>query len=149
MTANNSIQKFADDFWRYASNTKGIVAIEDAFINWAKNSNMTTREFSRVWARIHDDISTKFGLKKADISFSRTDDILDLVDLLKNTGVENIENVLSETSSVDEKETPPELEPDGLSSTSSPESLENETPGLELEKEEETPDLKLTESLLL
>ena len=154
MTAKDSIQKYANNFWKYASNTKGVIAIEDAFINWAHSSDMTIKEFSHVWAKIHDDISTKFGLKKADISFSRTDDILELAELLKNTGVEDVESVLNESLPAGEEALTPEPGPGD-----SIKDIADETPpgpppegGMTepgLEEGGESPDLKLTESLLL
>lgn len=89
MTAENKVQAFADNFWKHASNTKGVVSLDDVYIDWANNSEMTMDEFKKVWAKIHDDINTKYGLKKADISFSRTDDILDLIKLLKDTDIDS------------------------------------------------------------
>jgi hypothetical protein len=151
MTAENRIQGFANNFWKYASNTKGVLAIEDAFINWANNSDMTIKEFGHVWSKIHDDIYTKFGLKKADISFSRTEDLLEIADMLKNMNVEDIDDV--NDLELPNTEEPATFEP----SLAEPPNTENEIPSSTppetetppIEEGGEKPELKLTESLLL
>jgi hypothetical protein len=147
MTAENRIQKFADNFWKFASDTKGILKIEDVYIDWANNSDMTVKEFGHVWSKIHDDINLKFGLKKADISFSRTEDILELADMLRNTDIENIENV-----NLPETEEPITPEPNLTEPTEPIEptsTIPPETEPSPMEEGGEKPDLKLTESLLL
>jgi hypothetical protein len=155
MTTENKVQEFSNAFWKYASDTKGILALEDAYINWANNSGMTIREFGQVWAKINDDISSKFGLKKADISFSRTDDILELADLLKNTGVEDIKSLpLDKKPSTPELNLEPELdlskEPEStIKEKPVPPSSEGDVAEPGLEEGGAEPELKLTESLLL
>ena len=160
MTAENKIQAFANSFWKHASNTKGILSLEDAYINWSNNSGMTISEFGHVWARINDDVSTKFGLKKADISFSRTEDMLEFIKALQGVDIENLkeedlESLVEGVPPKPELDTEPEL---GAPPETSPEI--NEKPdfgpppeggvgGPGLEEGGEEPDLKLTESLLL
>ena len=159
MTVENKVQQFANNFWKYASNTKGVLALEDAYINWANNSGMTIKEFGHVWAKINDDVCNKYGLKKADISFSRTDDILDLVELLKNIEPENIES--NDIENLIEPEIKPEPGLAGppkeplpeMSDKSSPPPTPEENiggePAIPEGGAETSPDLKLTESLLL
>lgn len=154
MGVENNVQKFADNFWKYASDTKGILSIEDVYIDWANNSNMTIKEFGQVWSKIHDDISTKFGLKKADVSFSRIEDIFDLADKLKGTDT-NLENTLPVTEEPitpePEPGSPSDIAPIGGGAPPTSEPLASEpSPGGGSEPGMDTgPDLDLVHSLNL
>lgn len=158
MISEDLRKTYVDDFWKYASQVKDVLYLEDAFIDWAMQSKIRVNDLKPIWANINDDVFQSFGLKQADVSFSRIEDLYELFDKLQNNEEDEIvqsqqPEIPSEELDMKDllnKEIPPSPEEEPPKNDLAPPKIETEQPNIEPEGEKvEEGDLNLTESLLL
>jgi len=65
MLSINSVEKHTKDFWKYASQTRGVLEIKDAFMDWAKDANIDLKAFQIIYASVNYDVNNAFDLRSA------------------------------------------------------------------------------------
>jgi hypothetical protein len=67
MVNREVIDTHAKDFWKFASQTKGVCDIEDVYMDWAKTASIDINEFTETWKQVNLDILESFGIKNASL----------------------------------------------------------------------------------
>lgn len=65
------MEKHVKSFWNYIKEFRGTADLDNVFLKWAANNNLTLNDAQKVWQRVNRDIYTTFG-KTADINVSYT-----------------------------------------------------------------------------
>lgn len=55
------LESKAKEFWKFASEYKGIANIEDVFIDWANKEKFSLKEATGIWQKVDEDIMENFG----------------------------------------------------------------------------------------
>jgi len=58
------IESRSEEFWKYASNVKGVSTIEDVFIDWVEKENLSIKEVTDIWNKIGQDVLDAFELDR-------------------------------------------------------------------------------------
>ena len=58
------IESKTKEFWKFASEYKGIANIEDVFVDWANKEGCGLKEATSIWQKVDEDIMKNFGFSK-------------------------------------------------------------------------------------
>lgn len=65
MLTREYVEAKAQEFWKYASELAGVHTLEDIYLDWVEQQDMTIDEFGYVFAQISIDVDQAFGIKTA------------------------------------------------------------------------------------
>jgi hypothetical protein len=69
---NTTTEQHVSDFFKYAGNCKKIASIEDVFLEWAYNVDITLNELGSVYSAVEDKVASFFE-KEASVSVTMSD----------------------------------------------------------------------------
>ena len=59
------MEKHVKSFWNYIKEFRGTADLDNVFLKWAANNNLTLNDAQKVWQRVNKDVYATFGKKEA------------------------------------------------------------------------------------